>query len=217
MWPPPDFLVAIYHLHPFVFQALQTLSISITLLWQKLNFLWCIFMYPKCCSILTGSIKFPVAQWCKNTSGFNSGKKERNWFYFNVCIDFHVFSFLNVFHIKCWSFKASGMKGCFQNLTHWGQTLQMPHWALGLVSLWKDWCFSDCIGSTQWGHAPVSIKQAQINSMNLQVVPCSFLLSQFRGFYGQWLGHKSYFSGDKVAGCRLGFSNLAQSYKHNPA
>lgn len=75
MWPLLDSLEAIDQLDPFVFQAFQTLSISITLLWQKLNFLWCIFMYPKCCSVRTGSIPFQVAWWCKNTMGLNREKK----------------------------------------------------------------------------------------------------------------------------------------------
>lgn len=76
IWPPLDSLEAIDQLDPFVFQAFQTLSISITLLWQKLNFLWCICMYPKCCTVLSGSIAFPVVWWCKNTLGLNRKKGE---------------------------------------------------------------------------------------------------------------------------------------------
>lgn len=50
--------------------AFQTMSISITLLWQKLNFLWCIFVYPKCCCVLTGSIPFLAQRQHKNTNSF---------------------------------------------------------------------------------------------------------------------------------------------------
>lgn len=94
MWPPLDSLEAIDQLDPFVFQAFQTLSISITLLWHKLNFLWCIFMYPKCCSVLPGSIAFPVVWWGKNTLRFN--RKKGNIFYFNVCTDFNAFFLLKI-------------------------------------------------------------------------------------------------------------------------
>lgn len=54
--------------------AFQTMSISITLLWQKLNFLWCIFVYPKCCCVLTGTIPFPAQQRHENTNSFQPKK-----------------------------------------------------------------------------------------------------------------------------------------------
>lgn len=138
MWPLLDSLVAIDQLDPFFFQAFQTLSISITLLWQKLNFLWCIFMYPKCCSVLTGSIAFPVVWWCKNTLGLN--RRKRNGFYFNVCIDFHIF------FPKCFPHKALALPSkhhlhgplaiverLFQNLTRAHKNTQRTNFIIALT------------------------------------------------------------------------------------
>lgn len=94
MWPPLDSLEAIDQLVPFVFQAFQTLSISITLLWQKLNFLWCIFMYPKCCSVLPGSIAFPVVWWCKNTLTEKKKKRETYFIWMYALKGKHNLKFL---------------------------------------------------------------------------------------------------------------------------
>lgn len=57
------------------------MSISITLLWQKLNFLWCIFVYPKCYCVLTGSIPFPTWRRHENTAAW-SPKRAGNGFGF---------------------------------------------------------------------------------------------------------------------------------------
>lgn len=196
MWPPLDSLEAIDQLVPFVFQAFQTLSISITLLWQKLNFLWCIFMYPKCCSVLPGSIAFPVVWWCKNTL---TGKKKGNIFYLNVCTE---------------------RKAQFEILTRDHEDTQrtnyisvpMPCWALCLVSLLKIAIFRTVMAAHGGDmHLFPSRRHKQMAWV------CSFSKLLFLSvFYssGVLQGTTSteiFYFVDKVAGCWFNFSNLPQS------